>query len=422
MIELRWKGWKKVCSKSKMGNVITGLDVGSAQIKGVVVCSKKDGALSVVSVFKKPSVGFRKGVIVDIEEATKSLRDVVLELQKISKESSKNIFINVNGEHIKIRPSRGVAAVARADWEIQDEDVDRAIQAAGAVKNSPNHLVLHHVIREFFIDDIGDILSPIGMTGNRLEVDTVIIEAFAPHVNLLLKCLRHAGADVGGLIFNSLASSRAVLSKQAKNLGVLMIDFGFGTTNLAVYEENKIRHAKSLPIGAGYLTNDIAIGLKTSLDVAEKLKLTYGYALAKDVSRREMIKLSEFEDANQNEISRRFISEIIEVRLEELLDLIHNELKSISGSPQLPAGTVITGAGAKLPGMVELVREKLKLPVQIGLPDLGDFEVLNPVHREMLEDPEFGTAVGLVLSGLHKKKKFFGRFGFVKKILAKIMP
>ena len=388
-----------------MAEVIIGLDLGSAQIKGIVAVPKKDGALSVISAFKQPSAGFRKGVLVDPEEAVKVLRDLVLDLQKISKQCTENIFININSEHVKARTSKGLAAVARADREIQEDDVVRVIESAQSLKPSLNHLALHNIVREYFIDDVGDILNPVGMTGNRLEVDTLIIEAFAPHVNLLLKCLRQAGARVGGLIFNSLASSRATLSKNAKDLGVLMLDFGFGTTTMALFEENKVRHVKSFPIGCGYLTNDIAVGLKTSIDAAEKLKSTYGYALAKDVSRREVIKMEEFDQANKNEIPRRFLAEIIEVRLAELLDLINNELKIVGHTTQLPAGAVITGGGVKLAGMTELTRHHLKLPVQIGFPDLKNFEILNPAHQELIDDPEFATAVGLVLWGVNERPR-----------------
>ncbi len=184
-----------------------------------------------------------------------------------------------------------------------------------------------------------------------------------------------------------------------------MLDFGFGTTTMALFEENKVRHLKSFPIGCGYLTNDIAIGLKTSIDIAEKLKAAYGYALAKDVSRREMIKMAEFDQSNKNEIPRRFLAEIIEVRLAELLELINNELKTAGHTTQLPAGAIITGGGVKLPGMIELIRHHLKLPVQIGFPDLKNFEILNPAHQELVDDPEFATAVGLVLWGANERPK-----------------
>jgi cell division protein FtsA len=405
-----------------MPNIITGLDIGSAYIKGVVAEEKKNGNLAVLSAFKSPSAGMRRGVIVDVDDFIVAIRDVIADLQRISKEAARNIFINVNGPEIRSRNSRGVAAVARADQEIQQDDLDRVIQASRAIKLQPNYMILHNVIREYFVDDVGDIQNPIGMTGNRLEAVTLIIEAFTPQVEALFKSIRRVGGEVGGLIFSPLTSARAVLSKKQKELGTLMIDFGFGTTSFVVYEENKIMYAKSLPIGSGYLTNDIAIGLKTSIDIAEKLKHAYGFALAREVSRKAVIRLAEFDPTNVNEISQRFLAEIIEVRLAELLELINNELKSLGRAAQLPAGVVITGGGVKLPGLAELVKQELKLAVQIGYPNIDAFEVSTPAYKEMLDDPEFAGAVGLVLWGGDETKKPVRGFGGLKNFLRNFIP
>lgn len=400
-----------------MSNIITGLDIGSLQIKGVVAERRKNNELSVLSVIKQPSVGFQKGVLVDVDDATQALRELVLDLQKISKKVTQNIFVNVNSNQIKARNSRGIAAVSRADREIDQDDIDRVIQASQAVKLQPNNIVLHNIVREFFVDDVGDIHDALGMTGHRLEVSTLIVEAFSPQVSLLVKTLERVGMRIGGMIFNPFATSRSVLSKRQKDLGVMMIDFGFGTTSFVVYEENKISYAKSIPIGMGYVTNDIAMGLKISVDAAEKLKLTYGYALAKEISRKDEIELSEFDKDNKNTIPRRFVAEIIEVRLAEILELINNELKALGRSVQLPAGVVITGGGTKLPGMTELVKQELKLHSQIGFPSLNDFEIMNPTYKEMLDDPEFSTALGLVLWGdSESKSSDVSTVGSVKRI------
>ncbi|MEK7629829.1 MAG: cell division protein FtsA [Patescibacteria group bacterium] len=405
-----------------MANFITGLDIGSSQIKCVVATPKKNGELSIVTAFKQPSVGLRKGVLVDTEEFSLVLREIANDLQKISRQATQNIFVNIQSEQVKPRLSRGVVVVARADQEIQQDDVDRAVQSSRAVKLSSNHLILHNITREFFVDEVGDITDPLGMTGSRLEVSTIIIEAFSPHINILVKSLERVGFTVGGLVFNPLAAAKSVLSKRQRDLGVLLIDFGFGTTSFAIYEENKMAHAKSLPVGSGFVSNDIAIGFKTPIDAAEKLKTTYGFALSKEISRREMIKLSEVEPTNKNEIARRFLSEIIEIRLAEILDLINNELKSLGRVPQLPAGVVITGGGVKLAGMTDLVKEEMKLPVQIGFPDLSNFEILNPTHQELLDDPEFASAVGLVLSAAGGNKKIFTGPGLIKQFIKNLIP
>lgn len=382
-----------------MANIITGLDIGTAQIKGVVAEVQKNGKLSVLAVVKQPSAGIRRGVLVDQDDFTVVMRDLIADLQKISRQATRNLFINVQSEHIKVRNSRGMTAVARADREIQQDDVEKAVSNARAGKAQPNFMVLHNIIREFFVDDVGDIHDALGMTGSRLEVSTLIVEAFTPQVDILLKSLQKAGGEVGGLIFNPLAAGRSALTKRQRDLGTLMIDFGFGTTSFVAYEEGKVLHAKTLPIGSGLVTNDIAIGLKLPIDAAEKLKLMHGFALAKEVSRKEVVRLSEFDPANKSEITQRFLAEIIEVRLAELLELVNNELKTLGRNVQFPGGVVVTGGGVKMAGLPELTRQELKLAVQIGYPNLEFFEILNPAHKEMLDDPEMATATGLVIWG-----------------------
>ncbi len=401
-----------------MANFVTGLDIGSSQIKCIVAEEGKNG-LSVVAALKHPSVGLRRGVVVDPEEATGILRELVLDLQKISRRAVHNVYVNVNGEHIKSRISRGVSVVSRPDQEIQEDDVERVLQSSKAIKVTPNHLVLHNIAREYFIDDVGDIQDPRGMTGNRLEVATLIVEAFSPQLSLLMKTLERVGIRVGGLIFNPLAASRAALSRRQKDLGVALVDLGFGSTSVAVFEENKLAFAKTIPLGVGHVTNDIAIGFKTSIDAAEKMKLTYGFATAKEISRKDVINLVDFDPALSGEASKRFLAEVIEVRLAEILDLVNNELKSLGRDVELPGGAVLTGGGVKMKGVTELARKELHLPVHVGYPDLSNLEILNPTHKELLDDPEFATAVGLLLwasseggrsgSGLGGLKGFFRR-------------
>ncbi len=406
-----------------MPYTITGLDIGSSQIKAVVVEKKKNGQPSVLAVVKQPSAGFHKGVLQDSEDATQVLRDLALDLQNISRKVTQNVFVNINSEHIRVRNSRGIAAVARADREIQQDDVDRVIQASQAVKLQPNYMVVHNITREFFVDDVGDIHDPIGMTGNRLEVSTLVVEAFTPQVTLLLKTLERVGVRVNGFIFNPLASANSVLTKKQKELGVLMIDFGFDTTSFVIYEENKVTYAKSIPIGTRHITNDIAMGLRVAFDSAEKIKLTYGYALAKEVGRKDVVQLAEFDPLNKGEASKRFIAEIIEVRLAEILELVNNEIKSLGRSVQLPAGIVITGGGTKLPGIADLVKQEMRFHVQIGFPDLERFEILNPAHKELLDDPEFATALGLVNAGdVGDKERSEGFGGAVKNFFKNFIP
>ncbi len=408
-----------------MSRIITSLDIGSSSLKGIVATERKDGTFATLTAFEQPSFGIHKGTIVDVEEATSVLRDTIVDLQRISKRASSNVYVNVQSEHSRARISRGIAAVARADQVIQSDDVEHVMQASRAVKLPPNYLVLHNILREYFVDDVGDIADPVGMVGNRLEVSTLVLEAFAPSVQQLVKNLERVGVRVGGLIFNPLASSRAVLTKRQKDLGVLLIDLGCDTTSFVVYEDRKVLHTKSIPLGSGHVTKDLAIGLKVSIDAAEKLKKVYGHALAREIARRDMVKLAEVEPGNAGEVSRRFIAEIAEVRLAEILDLVRSELKSIGRPVQLPGGVILTGGGAKLPGLTDLVKQELKLAAQIGFPALEGLEVTNPAHQQLIDDPSFAVAVGLLRWSVEKEDATpsgGGFWGGLKRVFEHLMP
>lgn len=389
-----------------MGKIITGLDIGTTQIKCVIIEEKKEGTPpSLISAFKHPSSGFKKGLMHDPEEAIQSLRNLILDLSQISKKSAQNIFANINSEHIKSLHSRGVAVVARADQEIQQDDIDRVFEAAQAIKIPSNHLILHNIIKDYYVDEIQNIQNPLGMIGNRLEVGTFIVLGFAPQINTLVSAVERVGGAIGGLIFSPIASAKAILSKRQKDLGVILIDFGASTTSLIIYEEGKVVHTKIIPFGANYITNDIAVGLRIPIDVAEKLKISYGATDSREISRREMIKMSEFENHSNDEISRRFLAEIIEVRLEELIDLINDELKSLSKNGKLPGGAVLVGGGAKLQGIADSMKKYLKLPVQVGFPNLRNFEIMNTSYEDLFDDPEFAVAAGLALWGVSSDDK-----------------
>jgi cell division protein FtsA len=381
-----------------MSNLITALDIGTGNIKAVVAELKNNGRFLVLAGVKQPSAGFHKGTLTDFDEAAISLRNIVADIRRVSPKAVKNVYVNVNGINIKSCLSRGVAGVARADSEIRRDDIDKAVQSSRAVNlPSKNYIVLHNITREFFIDGLGGIQDPLGMIGTRLEVNSLIIGVFSPIINDLTKCLERNGVSVGGLIFSPLAASEAILSKQQKDLGVVMIDIGFGTTGLAIYEENKIIKTLSLPVGAGNITNDIAIGLRIAIEAAEKIKLSQGFALAKEISRREVFNLQEINSSLKGEISKRFLAEIIEARIAEIFEIVNNELKGLDHKVELPAGAVITGGGAKLPGIIDLAKQELKLPAQIGLPELANFDIKDSFSQELISDPEFATAVGLIL-------------------------
>lgn len=405
---------------------ITALDLGTSQIKALVAETQKDGKLSLLGVFKIPSIGLRKGEIVSLEEAVQSLNRLIKEIKQINKAASKNIFINVSGSNIKLQNSRGIVAVSRADNEIYPEDIDRVIKASQAINLGPNRMILHTITREFVVDGIAEISDPLGMTGSRLEVNSLIIDAFKPTVNNLIKAIEAVGGKIGGLIYNPLAVGRSILTKAQKELGATVIDVGFSTTSMATYEEDKLIQAAVFPVGALNITNDLAIGLKCPVKTAEIIKLSFGSALAREISNKEKIDLHQIDESLKSMVSRRFISEIIEVRLAEIFEFVNNELKLIGKSGKLPAGAIITGAGAKMPDIIELAKQELKLPAQLGISELSDVEFTNSEFEAQLEDPEFGVCAGLLLWGADKSLEdqswSITKKGLISKILRHFLP
>ena len=408
-------------------NFITGLDIGSQNIKAFIGEVNRDGRINLVKLLKTPSGGMRKGSVDDLAEMTRALNIMFSEIKKFSRNALKNVFLNVGGSDIRVQTSRGIVAVSRADNEIYQDDIERAVQASQAINLPPNRMILHAITKEFIVDGVGDIRDPLGMVGNRLEVNSLIIDAFSPAIKNLTKCVEMAGATVGGLIFSPIANAQSVLSQNQKELGVALVDIGFGATSLSVYEEKKLLHAAVFPMGSGNITNDLAIGLKTSIDAAEVIKLTFGSASLKGHSGREQIDLKKIDPHAKGSISRRFLMEIIEVRLDEILEFVNNELKIIGRDNRLPVGVVLVGGGAKLPGIVDFAKDVLKLPAQIGFADTSLFEVPSGEVSLQLEDPEFVCAAGLMLWGRDRlygssAPSSAGVASWLKKLMADLLP
>ena len=393
-------------------DIIIGLDIGTSTVQTVV--AQKLGAaqkLRILGTGQSSVNGLRRGIITDIDAAARSIREAVKMAERASGVSVREAYVSVGGSHIGCRSSRGVVAVSRADQEISEDDVMRAIRQAEAVTLAANREILHVIPREFIIDSEKGIKDPVGMHGIRLEVDVLIIEGSTPVLKNLNKCLSEAGIEPSEFILSSLASSRAVLNSRQKELGVLTLDLGAGTTGLGVFEDGDIVYANILPIGSGHITNDIAIGLRTSIDVAEKIKLEYGSCAASEIGKKETIDLAKFGVEDQTKVSRRMLADIIEARICEIFDLVNKELKKINRQGMLPAGVILVGGGAKLQGLVDLAKRELKLPAQIGFPaeELGGL-----VDR--VDDPTFACALGLVLMGQDLEGKKEGLGSMVPKI------
>jgi len=377
---------------------ILGLDIGSETIKAVIAEQTSDGKILLKAGFRRPSRGMRKGVVVDMENATSAVTGLLDKVREVSKNAPRNIYLRVGGSDVRVQSSRGITAVSRANSEIYKDDIDRVREASQALNLPHNREVLHTIIREFIVDGVGDIQDPLGMVGARLEVLSLIIDAFQPTIKNLSKCVELAGGSIGGLVFGPLASASTLLTNNQKELGIVLIDIGYGTTGIAVYEENKLLHTRVFPVGAGHITNDLAIALKIPVEVAEKVKLSFGYASSRGTSGKEKIDLQKIDSKVKGSPTRKFVAEVIESRLSEICDLINSDLRAIEKERSLPAGVVVTGGGAKLPGVADLFKDELKLATQIGFPKDGIFETESQAMLEFLESPEYSLVLGLILS------------------------
>lgn len=384
--------------------IICGIDIGSSNIRVVVVQQKElEDNLQILGIGESLSAGIRKGAVVDTEEVVSCVASALEKAERVAGLPIEHAFVAVGGPQISYLESRGVIAISRADGEISKADVSRALEAASAVTIPSNHEILHILPRDFIVDDESGIKDPIGMNGVRLEVVTTIIESSSSLLNHLSKCVYRTGVDVDGLVFGALAASQSILEKRQRDLGVILIDLGSGSTNFAVYEEGGLLAADVLPVGGEHITSDLAIGLRTSVDTAEKIKLEYGSCLPKEINKKEEINLSKLaQEDKEIKVSRRDAAEIIEARCEEIFNMVDKELNKVGRSAKLPAGAVLVGGGSKLPGIVDLAKETLRLPVQIGFPSGFDARV------DKVDDPIFATSTGLV----HWALADFGKYSF----------
>lgn len=410
-------------SKPKL---IAGLDVGSSKIRTVVgTIDEKTQMPNVIGVGIAPSTGLRKGQIIDVEETITNITASLEDAERMAGEPVHHVLLGISGNHIESFNSKGVIAISNPGNEITEDDIDRVLEAAQAVAIPNNRRILRIIPKSFTVDEQKGIKYPVGMSGVRLEVDAHIVTGMVPAVRNVEKCVLQAGVDIDDIIPGVLACPEAVLSKRQKELGVVVVDIGSGGTAVAVFEEGTTLHTAVIPVGGENVTNDIAIGLRTSIDTAEKIKIEYGSCMPAEVNDREMIDLSNFSKIDMQKVSKRHLVEIIEARYHEIFLLVKEELAKIHRDGMLPAGVVLTGAGVKIPSIIDLARETLNLPIQIGFPQ--NFEGV----VDKIEDPAYATAIGLLIwgsrfsarpfsfsmRGLNLKKTFAGLKNWAKQLL-----
>uniref|UniRef100_A0A831UAI0 Cell division protein FtsA n=1 Tax=Geobacter metallireducens TaxID=28232 RepID=A0A831UAI0_GEOME len=375
---------------ARRDNLIVGLDIGTTKICAIVGNVTEDG-IDIVGIGSSPSRGMRKGVVINIESTVESIKKAVSEAELMAGCEIRSVYAGIAGGHIKGFNSQGVIAIKNR--EVTSEDVKRVIDAAKAIAIPMDREVIHILPQEFIIDDQDGIREPLGMSGVRLEAKVHIVTGAVASAQNIVKACNRAGLDVADIVLEQLASSEAVLSADEKELGVALVDIGGGTTDIAIFVDGAIKHTSVLSLGGNHLTNDIAVGLRTPMAEAEKIKQKYGCCMASLVGKEETIEVPSVGGRKPRILSRQLLAEILEPRVEEIFTLVNREIMKSGFEDLIASGVVITGGTTILEGMPELAEQVFNLPVRRGNPQQigGLVDVVN--------SPVYATGVGLVVYG-----------------------
>ena len=373
------------------GRIYAGLDIGTTKITAVVAEAAADDGIHILGIGTAPSDGLKRGVVVNLERTVHSIQHAVAEAERISGRTIRSVHAGISGDHIRGINSRGVIAVARKDAEIRPNDVARVIEAAKAVAIPTDREILHVLPQEYIVDDQDGIRDPIGMSGVRLEAEVHIITGAVAACRNLIRAAERAGLEVDELVLEPLASANAVLTADDREMGVALLDIGGGTTDVAVFFEGSVRHTAVIGLGGANITNDLAIGLRTPVERAEALKLSYGCALTAMVRPEETVRVPSVGGRADRDISRHMLAMMIEPRAEEIFAHANKEVRRHHVADLLGAGVGLTGGASALPGMPELADQIFDLPVRRGAP-VG-FSGLT----EEICNPRFATGVGLAI-------------------------
>ncbi|MDA3916631.1 MAG: cell division protein FtsA [Deltaproteobacteria bacterium] len=370
--------------------IIVGLDIGTTKICAIVGEMLED-EINVIGVGSHPSTGLRKGSVVNIESTVDSIKKAVEEAELMAGCDISSVYVGIAGNHIKGLSSHGLIAIKGR--EITEMDVDRVIDAAKAVAIPTDREILHVIPQEFIVDDMESIQNPVGMTAIRLEAKIHIIIGAVSSVRNVVKCCNKAGLEVCDIALESLASGEAVLTKEEKELGCVIVDLGGGTTDLALFKDNNLKFIYELTLGGNNLTNDISIGLRTPLPEAEKIKIEHGTCIPENVRKGTTIEVPAVGGRAPKKLSKGILAEILEPRVEEIFSLLKAELFSNGLENTFPAGFVLTGGSVVLDGISELAESVFNLPVRIGEPNkIGGL-------KDIVKNPAYATGVGLVIFG-----------------------
>jgi cell division protein FtsA len=378
----------KVMEKKHRGELIVGLDVGTTKICAVIGESFED-KIDIIGIGTHPSIGLKKGVVVNIESTVHSIRMAVEQAEEMAGCEINTVCVGIAGSHIKGFNSPGIVGIKNR--EIRQDDIDRVIDAARAVNLSQNQQIIHVLPQEFMVDDHTGIQDPLGMTGVRLVTNVHIVTGDTTSIHNLVMCCNRAGLEVADIVLESLASANAVLSREEMDLGVGLLDIGGGTSDLAIFSGGTIKHTYELGLGGNNLTNDLSVGLRTPFQEAERLKNLYGSALTSMINGDNTIEVPTVGDRKPRKVKQRIMGEILEPRIEEMLIILNQEMIDSSYKDRLNAGVVICGGTALLEHIVDLAEQIFDLPVRIGYP--------RDIHEapESINSPQHATGVGLVI-------------------------
>ncbi len=384
--------------------IVTALDVGSTKVCTTIASIEEGRPPSVIGVASYPSKGIKKGVVVNIDEAINSIAASLEAAERMAGLTVSSVYLSINGKHITSTNNKGVVAIAQD--EIVTDDVFRAIESARTVSIPPSREILHVIPREFIVDSQGGIKDPVGMSGTRLEVDAHIVSATSTALHNLVKCVQQLGLKVEDVVFSGWAASTSVLTATEKELGVALLDIGGGTTSITTFVEDAITYSGCVPFGGVNVTSDLAIGLRVSLEDAEKIKLNateliqnakHKKTTEKDDKKTkksgDIIDVSALEIEDIKTISKKMFEEIVEARLSEIFDLVIDQVEQSRNEIKLPAGVVLTGGTALIPGITQIAKKVFGVPARVGFP-----KGLEGLVDE-INNPAFAVSQGLVLYG-----------------------
>ena len=369
-------------------DLIVGLDIGTSKIVAIVAEMRADGHYEIVGLGQHDSRGLKKGVVVNIESTVASIQRALEEAELMADCKIRTVYTGIAGSHIRSFNSSGMVAIK--DKEVTEADMARVIETAKAVNIPTDQQIVHVLPQEFIIDGQEDIREPIGMSGVRLEVKVHIVTGAVSAAQNIVKCVRRCGLEVNDLILQPLASSMSILTQDEKELGVVLVDIGGGTTDIAIFTGGAIRHTAVIPIAGDQITNDIAMALRTPTPEADEIKLRFGIAKQVLADPNEKIEVPGLGDRAPRTLSRQALAAVIEPRIEELFSLVHQVVRESGYEELLSSGVVLTGGTSLLPGMVELAEDIFLKPVRIGMP------AYTGGLADVVRSPRYSTAVGLL--------------------------